>query len=127
MSRYSFVCGVSSLLITALLIAAGPAHADFGDCTQPVSTGPDPVATDCLFILRTAVFLETCNPDCVCAPKGSLPVTATDALLCLNIATFQPVALRGSPPGVPGPGSRRSGSGVVAVQAAARSPQATTA
>ncbi len=59
-------------------------------CAQPVSTGPNPLATDCLFILRAAVGLATCSPECICAPKGSLPTTATDALVCLNVAVGTP-------------------------------------
>ena len=62
-------------------------------CAQPLSTGPAPIATDCLFILRAAVGLATCDPACVCAPKGALPVSATDALICLKKAVGQAVAL----------------------------------
>ena len=53
-------------------------------CSQPVSSGPSPVATDCLFILQAAVGSQTCSPECVCAPTGTRPVKATDALLCLR-------------------------------------------
>jgi hypothetical protein len=69
------------------------AHAARGDCSQPVTDGSTPLATDCLFVLRVAVSLATCDPECVCAPKGSLPVVATDALVCLRSATGQSVAL----------------------------------
>jgi 3-phytase len=62
-------------------------------CAQPLSAGTAPVATDCLHILRVVVGLATCDPVCVCAPKGTLPVSATDALMCLNKATGQPIAL----------------------------------
>jgi hypothetical protein len=62
-------------------------------CSQPVSSGPSPVATDCLFILRVATALETCSPECVCAPKGSLPPSATDSLICLQVATGQSTPL----------------------------------
>jgi hypothetical protein len=51
------------------------------------------VASDCLFILRTAVASVLCVPECICAPKGSLPVSATDALLCLTSVVGAPVAL----------------------------------
>ena len=54
-------------------------------CAQPVSSGAQPVATDCLFILRAAVGSETCSPECICAPTGTLPAKATDALLCLQV------------------------------------------
>jgi hypothetical protein len=52
-----------------------------------------PNATDCLYILQAAVFLQTCNPECICEPKGSAPPSATDALICLKAATGQSVAL----------------------------------
>jgi len=55
-----------------------------GDCSQPVSNGAVPVATDCLFLLNVAVGLQTCSPECICAPSGTLPAKASDALLCLN-------------------------------------------
>ena len=62
-------------------------------CSQPISTGSRPTASDCLFILKAAVGSVTCTPACMCAPKGSLPITATDALVCLKNAVGQPVAL----------------------------------
>jgi hypothetical protein len=62
-------------------------------CAQPLSSGPAPVATDCLYILRVVVGLAICDPACVCAPKGTLPVSATDALICLKKATGQAIAL----------------------------------
>ena len=64
----------------------GPALAAPGDCAQPVSAGANIAATDCLFILKVAVGSESCNPECICAPKGRLPVSASDALLCLQAA-----------------------------------------
>jgi hypothetical protein len=54
------------------------------NCAQPVSGGPMPTATDCLFILNAAVRVTTCSPECICAPSGTLPISATDALICLN-------------------------------------------
>jgi len=62
-------------------------------CSRPVTTGDKPVTSDCLFILRTAVGLQICSPECACAPTGSLPIKATDALLCLKSATGQSVTL----------------------------------
>jgi len=53
-------------------------------CSQPVTSGPAPVATDCLFILQAAVGSQTCSPECICAPTGTVPAKATDALLCLK-------------------------------------------
>ena len=55
-------------------------------CAQPVSSGPTPVSSDCLYILQAAVGLVSCTPECTCAPTGTLPAKATDALLCLNVA-----------------------------------------
>lgn len=63
-------------------------------CAQPISSGPEPSATDCLFILRVATALETCAPACACAPKGTLPTSATDALVCLKRTTGQNIALQ---------------------------------
>jgi len=56
-------------------------------CGQPVSNGSNPVATDCLYILRTAVGLLTCDPTCICNLDASIGnPNATDALVCLNAA-----------------------------------------
>lgn len=82
-----------TLVIVALLIISTAVGARSQECAQPVSTGAGPVASDCLFILGVAVGAKTCSPECVCAPTGSLPTKATDALLCLSAATGQPVAL----------------------------------
>lgn len=77
-----------------LVLAAGNAHAQQSPrCAQPVTSGDKPLASDCLFILRSAVGLQACSPVCACAPKGSLPVKVTDALLCLQSATGQAIAL----------------------------------
>jgi hypothetical protein len=81
------------LLSTALLLAPGVGHGAQGDCSQPVSNGATPVATDCLFILNAGVGLQTCSPDCICAPTGALPPKATDALLCLNASVGASVTL----------------------------------
>ncbi len=83
-----------ALLIAVILFHQPIAlQAAQGDCAQPVSTGSQNTASDCLFILRAAVGSIVCSPACICAPKGSLPATATDALLCLKKAVGQPVAL----------------------------------
>lgn len=70
------------------------ARAAQGDCSQPLSSGPAPVSTDCLFILNAGVSLVTCSPACICAPSGDLPISATDALVCLRKAVGQSVQLR---------------------------------
>lgn len=79
-----------------MLLALGASHAHAqaaSRCGQPVSAGTKPVATDCLFILNAAVGLQTCATPCVCAPTGTLPPKASDALLCLASATGQTVPL----------------------------------
>jgi hypothetical protein len=63
-------------------------------CAQPVTDGPLPMVSDCLLILRTAVRITTCTPACICAPKGSLPTTTLDALICLKASVGQAVTLR---------------------------------
>ena len=85
----------TSLLVAALglSLAAAPAGAAQGDCAQPLSDGPSPVSTDCLFILNAAVSLATCSPVCICAPSGDLPISATDALVCLQRAVGQAIPL----------------------------------
>ncbi len=87
--------GTSAALILWGLLHGVPAAglAAQGDCGQPVSNGPGPVATDCLFILNVAVGLQTCSPECICAPSGTLPAKATDALLCLGASVGTPVSL----------------------------------
>jgi hypothetical protein len=75
--------GLSSSLVEAQLLP----------CSQPISAGSAPVASDCLFILQAAVGNVECSPECVCAPTGTLPVKATDALLCLNAAVGAPAEL----------------------------------
>jgi len=85
--------GIFLVCTCCLLLPRGSAQADNGDCSQPVSSGAGPAASDCLFILKTAVGSETCEPECICAPKGTFPVTTTDALLCLRGAVGQSVSL----------------------------------
>ncbi len=79
---------VVAISIGVAAIWATEAVAANGDCSQPESSGSGPTATDCLRILNVAVGLGSCDPHaaCVCAPKGSLPATATDALVCLTSA-----------------------------------------
>ena len=62
-------------------------------CAQPISDGDGPLATDCLYILEAAVGITTCTSECACAPKGSLPIMATDALVCLYAAVGGSVEL----------------------------------
>jgi len=67
------------------VLGACPAMALVNDCSQPTSSGADPVAGDCLFILRSAVGLVACDV-CVCDVNGSGEVFTSDALLCLGLA-----------------------------------------
>jgi hypothetical protein len=62
-------------------------------CGAPVSGGVLPSASDCLFILGAAVGTKTCEAECLCAPKGTLPISASDALICLQAAVGESVAL----------------------------------
>jgi cytochrome c553 len=62
-------------------------------CSQPVTNGPDPTASDCLFILRSAVGSSTCDPTCICNVNAAGGITATDALICLKKAVGQNVEL----------------------------------
>jgi hypothetical protein len=64
-----------------------------GGCAQPATTGASPTASDCLFVLRTAVGSEDCAPECVCDPNGDGHTTAVDALVCLKKAVGQEVTL----------------------------------
>lgn len=86
-------------LLAAMALAAGfflqapVALAANGDCSQPNSNGSGPSASDCLFILKVAVGQTTCSPECICAPKGTLPTVASDALLCLKKSVGQSVTL----------------------------------
>jgi uncharacterized protein YkwD len=82
------------LALCALGFLSAPASARADGCGRPVSTGELVTATDCLFILNVAVGVAGCDNPCECAPKGTLPTSATDALLCLNAATGQPAALQ---------------------------------
>ncbi len=89
---HKFLLAVVSLSVAALLAGSpNPASAAQGDCSQPVSSGASPVATDCLYILRTAVGLLTCDPTCICDlnASGGNP-NATDSLGCLNAAVGVP-------------------------------------
>ncbi len=88
---------VAAVAATAILIVSGAAFAAQGDCSQPVSSGTNPTASDCLFILKAAVGAVQCTlgtpPGCVCEPTGGNRIVATDALLCLKKAVGQGVTL----------------------------------
>jgi hypothetical protein len=82
----AIACG--SIVAICVALWALPGRAAVGDCSQPQTNGDAPTATDCLAILGVAAGIGTCDPfpPCVCAPKGSLPTTATDSLVCLGAA-----------------------------------------
>lgn len=83
----------ASLLSAFAGLSPESARAARGDCAQPVSTGATVTTTDCLFILQAAVGSTTCDPECVCAPTGELPIGASDALVCLLVAVGGDAAL----------------------------------
>jgi len=76
-----------------LTLTASTVYAGGGLCGQPVSTGATPTASDCLFILKSAVGSTICDPECVCDTNGTGGVTASDALRCLSKAVGLDVAL----------------------------------
>lgn len=92
---FFIVTGLATTLVLGAADAVVPTSglAARYDCSQPVTNGPVPTASDCLFILKVAVDAEVCTPECICAPKGSLPTTAADALLCLRFAVGQDVEI----------------------------------
>lgn len=81
-------------ILLASICCTETALAAKGDCSQPSSNGDGPAASDCLFILQVAVGSRTCTPECICAPKGTLPTKTTDALLCLRASVGQMVDLQ---------------------------------
>jgi hypothetical protein len=90
--------GSASLVVAMLLVGvlASPriTIGAQGDCSQPISAGASPVASDCLFILGVAVGLQSCTPQvCICDPTGDGGTTATDALTCLRKAVGESIAL----------------------------------
>lgn len=87
---------LSLLAVSAAVLfmpLTGSAIAARGDCAQPVTDGATPSTSDCLHILNSAVGGATCEPECICAPSGILPVSASDALLCLRRAVQAEVSL----------------------------------
>jgi len=83
-------------MLLAVSVVAGNvvpvARAANGDCSIPITTGPEPKSSDCLFILRTGVGLSSCEL-CVCDTTGNLAISAGDALACLKVAVGQDVEL----------------------------------
>jgi len=76
---------VSTLAVTLVsMIVALEAAAAIGDCGQPVTGGASASITDCQYILKAAVGIETCATECVCDTTGNGTVSTGDALLCLK-------------------------------------------
>lgn len=75
-----------SSLATALvsIVFVVEAAAATGNCGQPVTGGASPSVTDCQFILKASVGIETCASECVCDTNGNGVVTTGDALRCLQ-------------------------------------------
>src|SRR5262245_35055727 len=84
---------IATALTFFILFSIAPLRAAHGGCGQPVSSGAKPIASDCLFILRSAVGSQTCDPACVCDTNGTDDTTASDALVCLKKAVGQDVDL----------------------------------
>jgi hypothetical protein len=76
----------TSVTTTSVIVTTSTTLPVVAGCAQPVSSGPAPVSTDCLYILQAAVGSQTCTPECICSPNGDDTISATDALLCLNVA-----------------------------------------
>jgi hypothetical protein len=93
MSRTRITLLATAAALTAGLATGLPAWAEKGGCSQPLSSGVDPVASDCLFILRAAVGTTTCSNPCICQPRGVAPTKASDALRCLQFSVGQNVAI----------------------------------
>jgi len=93
MTRKVHDASSSLLLFLLLLLVPARARSAQGDCGQPVTNGSAPTASDCLYILRTAVGSEACTPECICDVNAAGGVTATDALTCLKKAVGQNVTL----------------------------------
>jgi len=82
----SFAISALALTLNSSVVLAAN-----GDCGQPASNGPNPVATDCLYILQAAVGAQTCDPACICDLNASgPPPNATDALACLSASVGTP-------------------------------------
>ncbi len=96
MGRQRFRAAVRSVSFLSFLLYAaslGTAHAAQGDCSQPITNGENPTASDCLFILQAAVGSQVCTPECICDTSGGGGITASDALICLKKAVGQAVTL----------------------------------
>lgn len=83
--------GPALLIAGLLMLAPAAARGANGDCGQPVTSGAKPSASDCLYVLKSAVGAVEC--DCVCDTNGSGSTLASDALLCLGVAVGYPLVM----------------------------------
>jgi len=79
-------------LLLCCLLAAVPVQAQVDACGLPVDGTPPTLSSDALYVLNTAVNLQTCAL-CVCDVDDSGIVAATDALIVLRSAVELPVTL----------------------------------
>lgn len=83
---------VAGFVLAVAGVGVSPSFAAKGDCSQPVTNGANPTASDCGYVLRAAVGSEACEL-CVCDANGSAQNSTADALVCLRKAVGQQVAL----------------------------------
>jgi cysteine-rich repeat protein len=78
-----------SMLAAATGALASTAEAELSPavCGHKASDASKLTATNCLFVLRTALGAEICTPSCVCDLNDDCRTTAADALMCLRAAT----------------------------------------
>lgn len=92
MKRFMSKIALVSAALVAIIGVAAQSQAAGGACGRPVSNGQTPVASDALYVLRSAVGSTPCAA-CVCDTDGSGSMTAIDALIDLKAAVGQPVNL----------------------------------
>jgi hypothetical protein len=73
---------VPASFLFAALLALSPTASSAETCSQPLSTGSEPVVRDCIEIARASIDAVSC-PDCICDTNGSGEVSIADALRCL--------------------------------------------
>jgi hypothetical protein len=94
LSKKLFRLAATSVLVAGAFGGApGNAAAAAGSCSQPLSSGDTPVASDCLYILRTAVGTVSPSRLCITRPTGGTSTKASDALRCLSYSVGQPVTI----------------------------------
>lgn len=90
--RKAAMAALLALLFTVSLPSS--AQAAPGNCSAPTAENALINATECLFILKAAVGIESCPvPVCTCDPSGNGLISANDALICLRKALGFPITL----------------------------------